>query len=240
MACIERDSHCVEHIDLDSFVPTTINHLLRLMEQERKTSDHRSLNARLHFYRYYRRDVAEAKIGIEPIKLLDWRRLESRMHYVQTKLIKHSDKFWNNLASLHHQSNANVVCILSSDKQTAVEYNGRTLSHRKINDIISHARQNPLHRLCTISGEEAENIFKDYNYEYSLMLRVHVYKQAFMKAVEERLRTFINETKTHETPFMVLYKQSIFLIENDGRQYALYCRANGNVEWLDGNVVVCK
>jgi len=228
------------HLDIDAQDPGYDSPVVRHKKRKRNKIPDRYYNIFVGSSYGYR----SVKIGISPHKMLDWRSLERRYSELALLAESASKKFWTALHNVYipHAEKVNEVWIAVSEDKL-VKYDGKR--HAYSSCCLQFEAESLLKKT---PGEHDEYVFiprhpigdeihRLSQKESRLLWAKTVYRCAFQRAIEDRLRKCneinqrIGSTYSYSNvPFTVI-------IANDDRHHIVSFNAEGHFLWHDGKLL---
>lgn len=227
----------MHHLDIDAQDPGYDSPIAQAKKRKRNNIPDRYYNIFVGSSYGYR----SAKIGISPSKMLNWRSLERRYSELTLLAESASEKFWTAMreAYLPHAEKVDEVWIAASEDRL-IKYDGKRHAYsmcslRSEAELLLKKKPDTHEEYvfipCHTLGAEIHRLSKK---ESRLLWAKTIYRLAFQRAVEDRLRKcndVINQrfSSTYNMPFTVI-------INNDDRHHVVTLNTTGHFLWHDGKL----
>ena len=224
-------------VNLDDLEPTNLLVAIKNRDHYAKFSGNRPFDSwdRTSYVRIHQYSTSDS-VGVEPEKLLDWRKLEARTNELWKQYDTCTTLLWDTLKSLGlnaQASGAKDVWIQDEsqhDKILVISDLGNMMTWESATRLINDSIGCPEKKALFIKGEDAKKFLALYKRDRTTRRRWSVYRMAFQRAVEERLRTLVDDELLEMVgPF---HNNGIFSIWNDGRCYIVTSNDRGMFTWM--------
>lgn len=175
---------------------------------------------------------------------MDWRGLERRATQLRSDFKRWSEAHWktlNDLLAVARQRGSNEVWIFEDETGPKTEVRRFTeggLGWAKVNDLIKQGIDDPDKKGLMVKGEQAQVVRRLRERETTSRVRWSAYNAAFQRAVEARLRPFLNQRIDRSSRYSY-HRPAVFIIQNDDRHYIVQTDGHGVLKWLDGDTYSC-
>lgn len=217
-----------ETLNIDDLPPVEITKQLKQHEKWRKAGY--CVNQRC-------RD-GHRNVGLSYKKLYDWRKLETRANELFERLNSYSSEFWTFLREsqkIAKMRGAKEVWVISPNDERVIVYDEGGMTTQRKTSLIDDSikEKDPNKKALIVDGDVAKNVYRLYEREHVTLKRFHVFEHAFRKAVELRLRPFIDEKLHRRNHNSSWYDCATFFIENNTRMYTVSSTIYGQFEWKE-------
>lgn len=230
-------------LELDALLPEYLVRLAGENEERRRNK------LRPKYIRFDHRfsHPSDTHRGFDPVKLLDWRRLERRTHALRQHHDELHGAFWWLLRSYQRQAleyNLKEVWIHQPNDtrhpDELLVFHDDSYVWRHADELIKDHLDEPKRLAFIVKDAPAETVHllrkrSDYTHH-----RWQVYDKAFREAVEFRLKPFIKrELRTPHRFDPNYYEEATFTVTNDDRTYVITTDRNGCINWAGSRAYEC-
>lgn len=173
---------------------------------------------------------SESGPGIDCNKLLDWRSLERRYACVKERGESIRKTFFDTCKKLS-QNHIYDVWLLQDDGERAHVYREGYLGSEPVQELINRSTNDPDKKACVPTGEERSSLLRLLERDRTYSRRAGLWRFAFEQSVTARLVPFLKRELLYKESRWHFYKDAIFLIRNDDRQYVVASNDRGMISF---------
>lgn len=225
-------------LDIDSYVPDYRSPLVT--KQRTRKSKLMTERARRIYVGGARND---RQVGVDPKKMLDWRSLERRLFQLNKRWDELNLLFWKSLRETRNQLGltARQVMMIYTGDDTIIEVHddGYTVNsaERLVVNLQKNSRYYGDFKVLTAEagGHEIGRLMRRSERFHRAL---GVYKLVFRRAIEDRLRVFLERHEENKSRrYTVSYT---YIIENDDRKHVVLNDSTGVFSWAEGDSLCAK
>ena len=178
--------------------------------------------------------------GIEVEKLIDWRTLERRYAQVADITNAKNQDYNNALKSAYleaRQKNCKEVWVFNElDPQNVLICCDGWTTVRSLSRILEEQKSQAKPGYY-VKGDRAREIFLLQKRSNSFFFRKNAYRLALDCAIRSRLLTYANQLLVNKSSMrQSFYSSTVFIVRNDDRTYVYHIKADGQLDWIEGNI----
>jgi hypothetical protein len=225
----------MKSIDLDSYDPGYSLEPIAWLEKKHRRKPYEFLRQRDSYSR--------KGPGLDPAKLLDWRKIERRRAELFVMQEAAHERFWNALRTVGGKPKKNREKWVMLDEDTMIVIRGDRdgYSLERVGHVVEELVNNDPYRsgakfVLVKPGEGGSEVKKLLHHRESLQRAFWAYDGAFWKAISDRISAYAKEIRKYGTCGYV-YPVRTFLVRNEGRTYAFQLSSRGDVSLLSDEVL---
>ncbi|NBT36312.1 MAG: hypothetical protein EBT03_12405 [Betaproteobacteria bacterium] len=224
--------------DIDALVPDYKGQFYlpkRPSAEQRKMHE---LSRRVHTTFGYR--GPHLRPGVKPEKVLDWRRLERRTEELRFKWKSASNAYWSALREAYGKRKKCDTLYVFINSDWLISYEGGEGygyedSRRLLESTLADPHGAGRFRVLTMD-DGGRRIGRLLARERSYHAAYQVYDRVLKRALSDRIRMHLEGIREVGV-YRSHYEPQVFLIENEGRVRVAQSKTNGDVVWVDGEVL---
>lgn len=232
----------MRHIDIDGIDPGySTEPTIRFLDRKRKPTRRQQQQMRRSTYvNVYHHGRQDKRLGVRPETMHDWRGLERRLAELNSAWKAANEEFWAAAHAFPREDEGSAIVSIDDpvDRVLVVHEGGYSVGHTE--SMAERLRRNP----------RCEGDFTMYSYDQGgrELGRLHhreghlhraygTYKIFFERAVVDRLSRLAEELSSASSHGRRYYSPTVFLVENEGRNYVFTMNHSGHIVPVDGDVI---